>query len=159
MALPDAVTNHRALTPIQRQALLNALESAMATMTSEQVKPDATLGDVYRVGRGDSSWPIGGVKFQAGSEEITTLRAMQSEAPDAHGLRWVTAGQRQPSLTIFSNPIQSFTSAPFGQSDHPESPHYSDQARLLSERRLKSTYFNRDELLKHVESRMTLEIH
>ena len=159
VALPDAVTNHRALTPIQRQALLNALESAMATMTSEQVKPDATLGDVYRVGRGDSSWPIGGVKFQAGSEEITTLRAMQSEAPDAHGLRWVTAGQRQPSLTIFSNPIQSFTSAPFGQSDHPESPHYSDQARLLSERRLKSTYFNRDELLKHVESRMTLEIH
>jgi acyl-homoserine-lactone acylase len=159
VALPEAVTSHRELTSVQRQALLNGLESAMATMTTEQVNPEATLGDVYRVGRGGSSWPIGGVKFWAGSEEITTLRAMQSDAPDPQGLRWVTAGQRQPCLTIFSNPIQSFTSGPFGQSDHPESPHYSDQARLLSERRLKSTYFNRDELLKHVESRMVLEIH
>ncbi|MGA3156651.1 MAG: penicillin acylase family protein [Steroidobacteraceae bacterium] len=159
VALPEAVTSHRELTSVQRQALLGGLELAMATMRSEQVNAEATLGDVYRVGRGGSSWPIGGVKFQSGSEEITTLRAMQSEAPDAQGLRWVTGGQRQPTLTVFSIPIQSFTSAPFGQSDHPESPHYSDQARLLSERRLKSTYFNRDDLLKHVESRTVLEIH
>ena len=157
--LSEAVTTHRELTSVQGQALLIGLESAMARLTTEKINPDATLGDVYRVGRGGSSWPIGGVKFRAGSQEITTLRAMQSEAPDAQGLRWVTAGQRQPCLTVFSNPIQSFTSAPFGQSDHPESPHYSDQARLLSERRLKSTYFNRDELLKHVESRTVLEIH
>lgn len=158
-ALSEAVTSHRELTSVQGQALLIGLESAMARLTTEKINPDATLGDVYRVGRGGSSWPIGGVKFRAGHEEITTLRAMQSEAPDAQGLRWVTAGQRQPCLTVFSNPIQSFTSAPFGQSDHPESPHYSDQARLLSERRLKSTYFNRDELFKHVESRTVLEIH
>lgn len=159
VALPEAITSHRELTSQQRQALLNSLKSAMTIMTAEQVNPEATLGDVYRVGRGGSSWPIGGVKFWAGSEEITTLRAMQSEAPDTQGLRWVTAGQRQPCLTVFSNPIQSFTSAPFGQSDHPESRHYSDQAHLLSERRFKSTYFNRAELLNHVESRTVLEIH
>ncbi|HEX9138238.1 MAG TPA: penicillin acylase family protein [Steroidobacteraceae bacterium] len=158
VGLSEAVASHRDLSQIQRQTLVTALESAMVLMTAGRVSPDATLGDVYRVGRGGSSWPIGGVKFWAGSEETTTLRAMQSDAPDTQGLRWVTAGQRQPCLTVFSNPIQSFTSAPYGQSDHPESPHYSDQSRLLSERRLKSTYFNREELLKHVESRKTLQI-
>ena len=71
--------------------------------------------------------------FQAGGEEITTLRAMQAGSPDSHGQRWVVAGQRQQFLTIFSNPIRSFASAPFGQSDPPQSPHYSDQARLASE--------------------------
>ena len=88
----------RAIGNAEDVALLNGLESAMATLTIEQVNPEATLGDVYRVGRGGSSGPMGGVKFQAGSQEITTLRAMQSEAPDTQGLRWVTAGQRQPCL-------------------------------------------------------------
>jgi acyl-homoserine lactone acylase PvdQ len=98
------------------------------------------------------------VKFRAGSEEITTIRAMEAGQMDAQGHRWVFAGQRQPCLTIFSNPIQSFTSAPFGQSDHPESPHYNDQARLASDHKLKPTYFNRDDLMRHLESTTVLPI-
>jgi acyl-homoserine lactone acylase PvdQ len=86
------------------------------------------------------------------------MRAMQAGTPDSDGLRWVTAGRRQPCLTIFSNPIRSFTSAPYGQSDHAQSPHYSDQARLASERRLKATCFNREDLMKHIESKQVLSV-
>ena len=163
IALSDAIDGHKELTALQRDALINGVEKAIVTLTAEHGTTEVRLGDVYRVGRGGQSWPIGGVKFRAGNEEITTLRAMATGAmlsgsPDAPDLRWVVAGQRQPCLTIFTNPIQSFTSAPFGQSDHPESAHYSDQARLLSDRRLKPTYFNKDELLKHVESKTVLRI-
>jgi len=38
-------------------------------------------------------------------------------------------------------------------------PHsYSDQARLASERRLKPTYFNREDLMKHIESKQVLSV-
>jgi acyl-homoserine-lactone acylase len=156
--LAQAIENHKEISPAQEIALIEGLERALRTLTTDHGATEASLGDVYRIGRGGQSWPIGGVKFQAGGEEITTIRAMQAGPPDSHGLRWVFAGQRQPCLTIFSNPIQSFTSAPFGQSDHPQSPHYSDQARLLSERRLKPTYFNQRELMKHVESKIILRV-
>jgi acyl-homoserine lactone acylase PvdQ len=98
------------------------------------------------------------VKFEEGGPETTTMPAMQAGTPDSDGLRCVTAGQRQPCLTIFSNPIRSFTSAPYGQSDHAQSPHYSDQARLASERRLKMTYFNREDLIKLIESKQVLSV-
>jgi acyl-homoserine lactone acylase PvdQ len=104
------------------------------------------------------SWPIGGVKFFPGGQEVTTLRAMLAGDPDSNGHRWVYAGQRQPVLSILSDPIQSFSSAPYGQSDNPESPHYSDQARLVSERRLKPTYFNKVDLMNHVSSKITLNV-
>ncbi len=35
---------------------------------------------------------------------------------------------------------------------------YSDQARLASERRLKPTYFNREDLMKHIESKQVLSV-
>jgi hypothetical protein len=154
----QAIENHKELSSAQQDALLDALDRALRDLTTERGSAEVALGDVYRIGRGGSSWPIGGVKFEAGGPETTTMRAMQAGTPDSAGLRWVTAGQRQPCLTIFSNPVRSFTSAPYGQSDHAQSPHYSDQARLASERRLKPTYFNREDLMKHIESKQVLSV-
>ena len=47
---------------------------------------------------------------------------------------------------------------PLGESDHPESGHFDDQAeKLFSQGRAKSTYFlNRRELEKHVTARRQL---
>jgi acyl-homoserine lactone acylase PvdQ len=156
--LAQSIENHKELSADQNYVLTNSLDPALSKLISDHGSAEVSLGDIYRIGRGGRSLPIGGVKFQAGGEEITTLRAMLAADPDSQGQRWVFAGQRQPCLTIFSDPIQSFTSAPWGQSDHPLSQHYSDQVILLSERRLKSTYFNRDELLKHVESKTILSV-
>jgi hypothetical protein len=77
--------------------------------------------------------------------------------PDANQQRWVHTGQRQPMIVIFSQPIQSFTTLNFGQSNRPDSPHFADQSRLMSERRLKPTYFYESELMKHVESEVVLK--
>ena len=138
--------------------LITGLEAAVGRLTAEHGTTEVKLGDVYRIGRGGESWPLGGVKFFPGGQEVTTLRAMLAGDPDSNGNRWVYAGQRQPVLTLLTDPIQSFTSAPYGQSDNPESPHYSDQARLLSERRLKPSYFNKADLMKHLSSTITLRV-
>jgi acyl-homoserine lactone acylase PvdQ len=153
-----AIENHQTLPPGDQRILIDALEAALRRLTNEQGANARTLGEVYRIGRGARSYPIGGVKFTAGTAEITTLRAMLANAPDARGQRWVVAGQRQPCLTIFSNPIQSFTSAPWGQSDHPQSEHYSNQAELVSERCFKPTYFNQADLMRHIKSKRILLI-
>jgi acyl-homoserine lactone acylase PvdQ len=156
--LAQKIENHQELSKGQQDILLAAVQRAMRDLIDQHGSTERSLGDVYRIGRGGSSWPIGGVKFEVGGQETTTMRAMQAGSADSHGSRWVFAGQRQPSLTIFSNPVRSFTSAPYGQSDHAESSHYSDQARLASERRLKPTYFNREDLMKHVESKQVLSV-
>jgi acyl-homoserine-lactone acylase len=157
-SLAEAIEAHKDLTPSQRDVLTSGLAVAITKLTAEHGTTEVRLGDVYRIGRGGESWPIGGVKFYPGGVEVTTLRAMLAEDPDSKGLRWVYAGQRQPVLTILTNPIQSFTSAPYGQSDRPESLHYSDQAQLVSEGRLKPSYFNKEDLMNHVSSSTLLTI-
>jgi hypothetical protein len=87
-----------------------------------------------------------------------TLRAFQFSPPDASGRRWPVGGRRWASLTIFTDPIQSFTEHALGQSNHPGSPHYTDEARLSSERRMKPTHFYREELLPHVNSVKVLDV-
>jgi acyl-homoserine lactone acylase PvdQ len=59
---------------------------------------------------------------------------------------------------ILTKPPQSYMVLPLGESDHPDSPHYDDQAeKLFSKSRAKSTYFlNRKELEKHVTARKSL---
>ena len=157
-AIAHAVEHQERLSSDQESALIAALSSAYAKLIEIHKNPEATLGDEYKIGRGGQGWPIGGVKFHAGSEEITTIRAMEAGTLDAQGDRWVFAGQRQPCLTIFSNPIQSFTSAPYGQSDRPGSPHYNDQAHLASDHQLKPTYFNRSDLMQHTVSVLVLRV-
>jgi acyl-homoserine lactone acylase PvdQ len=70
----------------------------------------------------------------------------------------MTGGQCALQVVALSKPPKSWSAAPLGQSDDPNSPHFDDQAiELISRRRLKSTYFrNQEELLKNVESTMEL---
>ena len=64
-------------------------------------------------------------------------------------------GQTSTQIVLLTKPPKSWTLLPLGESDHADSPHYDDQAeKLFSPGKLKPTYFlDRDELLKHVESK------
>jgi acyl-homoserine lactone acylase PvdQ len=89
-----------------------------------------------------------------------TLRAFTPTGePDSLGRRHAAIGSRLLRLTVFTNPIQSFTIHNFGQSSDPASPHYDDQAReLTSNRTVKPIYFEKSALLPHVKSERTLEV-
>jgi hypothetical protein len=127
----------------------------------------ATLGDRFRIGR-TGGWGIGGVTI----DEPTildcrarlspycdvTMRALQADQPDSSGHRRVTRGSQALRLVQFTDPIRSFTLHPWGQSHDPSSPHHDDQSALAAEPRLKPTWFERGELMQHLESVRVLEV-
>ena len=147
--------------------LVDALEAAVEFMLDTYGSVDRTLGDVFRIGRGGRTWPLGGLSIVDRSGAggcavdlgcVFTLRAMSAGPPDSLGLRDVVSGSRLLRLVQFTDPIRSFTLHNFGQSEDPDSPHYVDQARLTSERRLKPTYFDPAELMNHVVSTEVLDV-
>jgi acyl-homoserine lactone acylase PvdQ len=149
-------------------AILEQAGHAAAVMVEQLGSTDVTMGAVFRVGRGERSWPLGGETID--TPEIPscvadlsplcerTMRAFASGAADEQGQRRAYRGSQSMRLVELTDPVRSWTLHVYGQSDDPASPHYDDQARLLSEGRFKPTYFNRDNLEGHIESTTILEL-
>ena len=78
------------------------------------------------------------------------------ERPDH--TRWGQAGQTSTQVVVLTRPIRSWTQPPIGQSDRADSPFYRDQAeKLFSPGRMKPTWYQKSELLRHVSSRTELK--
>jgi acyl-homoserine-lactone acylase len=60
-------------------------------------------------------------------------------------------------LIEFGPPLRSWSLHVYGQSDDPASPHFDDQAVLMSQREFKPAWFSRDELEGHIESTLVLD--
>jgi acyl-homoserine lactone acylase PvdQ len=145
------------VTAEEEAALVSGIDKAAALMMERYGTTELRYGDVFRIGRGGTSYPASGGSLYVGSRGDQPLRVFWFEGPDQNQRYWATGGGRGLRLTIFTDPIQSFSVVPFGISADPNSPHHSDQARLVSERRLKPTYFNQDELAAHTVSTMILD--
>ena len=67
-------------------------------------------------------------------------------------------GQTSTQVIIMTDPPQSYTVIPLGESDHKDSVHWDDQAeKLFSKAQAAPSYFmNKAELLKHVTSQKVL---
>jgi acyl-homoserine lactone acylase PvdQ len=142
------------LAPEEYEAAAYCLAKAMAQLKTDHGSLAATYGDTFRVGRDGQSWPLGG----GGGDGLTTLRNIGygQERPDH--TRWGNRGQTSTQVILLSQPIQSWTCPPIGQSDRPDSSHYTDQAqRLFSPRKLKPTWWLPQDLAQHIESRQVLE--
>ena len=134
--------------------LLGGVDSAYAVLIRRHGTIDVMMGDEFRAGRGGVSYPVGnaglqGLEFLDG---IAVLKAQSFTPIDSANKRWAVGGGYHTTLTIFTDPIKSFSLSPLGQSSDSTSPHYSDLAQLLSERRLKPTLFNREEIERQHES-------
>jgi acyl-homoserine lactone acylase PvdQ len=126
----------------------------MAKLKKDFGTLDKTYGDVVRVGRGDKSWPCEG----GGPNGTTTLRNVNYSGEQSDHTRWGRSGQTSTEIIVLSKPIKSFTYVPLGESDRPNSPHYSDQAKkAFSPRQLKPTWWTPEELAGHVENREVIE--
>jgi acyl-homoserine lactone acylase PvdQ len=133
-----------------------ALTGAEAKLKAD-FPPDAVFGTLFRVGRQGAArtYPVsGGSLNEAG---MATPRAVGFTKVGKEMVGH--SGQTSTQIVILTNPPQSYMVIPLGESDHPDSPHFDDQAeKLFSLSRAKSTYFlNRKELEKHVTAREELE--
>lgn len=145
--------------------LLDSVGAAATTIEDLFGSGDATLGDLVRIGIGEADYPVGGITIAplTRSECLAefceaTARAFETSPLEVPIKPFrVEAGSRALRLVVFTDPVQSFTVLNFGQSTDPQSPHFDDQARLLtSQRKLKPVYFERHQLEGHIKSEVTL---
>jgi acyl-homoserine-lactone acylase len=136
--------------------LVKALIAGANHLHTQWGRLEVAYGEVYRCGREGSSrdWPVGGGSVQG----IATPRAISFD-PRKDGKTFIgRGGQTSTQVVQLSKPPKSWTLLPLGESDHPKSKHWDDQAeQLFSKGKMKPTYFlDKEELLKHVESKTVL---
>jgi penicillin amidase len=136
--------------------LLAALAAGAEQLHKQWGRLEVAYGDVYRVGREGNSrtWPVGGGSLTG----MATPRAISFD-PRKDGKTFIgRGGQTSTQVVQLSKPPKSWTLLPLGESDHPDSRHWDDQAeKLFSPGKLKPTYFlNKEELTKHAESKKVI---
>jgi acyl-homoserine-lactone acylase len=156
--VPEAEIKQEKSLPKEAQAaLLEALVEVSQQLEAQFGRLDVPWGEVYRAKRGDRSWPVSGVAGEAG---LVTLRAIHGGEPDADGVSYIESGQSCTTVVMLKKgDVRSYSVVPYGQSEDPGSAHYTDQGRLLfCEGKLKDSWFSRERLEGHVESRQTLTV-
>ncbi len=139
------------------KGMLLGLAGGMKALRDDFGTLDVVFGQVFRVGRDEKSWPVGGGSLI--EEGMATVRAVGFGQPRPDHTRWGGSGQTSTQVVILTKPVQSWTQPPIGQSDHPESPFYRDQAeKLFSKGEMKPTWYQKAEMLKHVYSRTELRV-
>jgi len=136
------------------EARIDSFAEAVAWLQANHGSIEVPYGQIHRMRRGEKSWPVSGGDSGAGDQ---TLRAISSDLEGKFyygraGQNWVQLVQFKPGN------VQSWSVTPYGQSDDPASPHFTDQAeKLFSRGKMKPTWFRKGELDGHVESSRVLK--
>ena len=128
---------------ISRETLLSALKDVKRYLIDNFGSIDITLGDFQKLVRGDKELPIWGLP-----DVITAM----SSRPYKDGKHKVTQGESYIGLIRFNKngPIlESIIS--FGNSDNPDSDHYTDQMEKYSKFQTKKMTFDRDIIYKEAK--------
>jgi acyl-homoserine-lactone acylase len=140
------------------KALVQAVSQTAAYMEDKFDTVDVAYGRVHRARRGEHSWGLAGSGSSMAG--MTALRNVGGGAPDDDGISWVRGGQSMTRIVLLKKgEVRSYSATPYGQSDHPESPHYADQGmKLFANKELKPTYYQKEELLQHLESTKIIDV-
>ena len=128
---------------VSRETLLSALKDVKRYLIDNFGSIDITLGDFQKLVRGDKEIPIWGLP-----DVITAM----SSRPYKDGKHKVTQGESYIGLVRFNKngPIlESIIS--FGNSDNPDSDHYTDQMEKYSKFKTKKMTFDRDVIYKEAK--------
>ena len=145
------------LTAETRTKILELLLETIQELKARYGKWDMKWGDVHVVGRGDKYFLASGTDFSSGNKEAnfseTLLDVRSNEDPKKPGRYVANSGSMAMILMFFDkNGVSSYTCTPWGQSAHPESPHYMDQGEsLYGPRQMKPTWWDPSELKQHTK--------
>jgi len=147
-----------------RERMIELLSQTVAEMKEKYGQWDIAWGDIHKVGRGGQYYPVGGADFRSGDKEANfseTLFDVRSiENNDQPGQFIANSGSMAMLLMFFhEGGIRSYSCIPWGQTTDPESPHYMDQGReLYSQRKMKRTWWSKEELMANVETKTELSL-
>ena len=122
--------------PVSEEIILSALSDAKDYLIKYFGKTKITLGEVQKLVRGDKEIPIWGLP-----DVITAM----SSKPYKNGMVNVFAGESYIGLVRFTDdgPIMESIIS-FGNSDNPDSEHYSDQMEKYSKFQTKKMTFDKN---------------
>jgi acyl-homoserine-lactone acylase len=130
--------------PNEQERALKALGMALRTIAGRYGKQEVPWGEINVVSRG-GEFPLGGtgafgVLHPDAGQELENGRIQCND------------GWGHLLLVVEDSPKQIWSLLPYGQSEHPASPHYNDQAKLHSRRLAKRFWFTPREILAHTQS-------
>src|SRR5579859_4326597 len=124
---------------------LQALKVAVERLEKRFHKAEVPWGQINVVERG-GVFPLEGADTLFDPLHVDEGR----EGPD--GRIYCNDGWGHLMIIQEGQPKQIWSLLPYGQSEHPDSPHFNDQARLHSRREVKQFWFSPDDILRHIES-------
>ena len=128
---------------VSKETLISALREVKRYLIDNFGSIDITLGDFQKLVRGDKEIPIWGLP-----DVITAM----SSRPYKEGKNKVTQGESYIGLVRFNEKgpiLESIIS--YGNSDDPDSDHYTDQMEKYSKFQTKKMTFDRDEIYKEAK--------
>jgi len=130
--------------PEEQDMAWRALAEAVARIERRFGKTEVPWGEINVVVRG-------GVFPLDGTNTFGVLHPDEGPEQD-DGRIFCNDGWAHLMVVEESEPKQIWSLLPYGESEHPSSSHYNDQAKLHSERKLKRFWFAPSEILEHTES-------
>ena len=159
-----SIANGNPLTIEHQLKMLDLLGDALAEMKKKYGSLDVKWGDITLIGRGGRYFPLESGDFGGGKDKKnqteTVLDVATRETPGGSGeyVGYNGSGTMMISF-LHKDGIESYSLVAWGQSADPNSPHYVDQSeKLYAYRRLKPTWFKREDLLKNLESEKAIGI-
>jgi len=131
--------------PPMPEMMLDAAADAARMMRNDYQSMSVLWGDAHRIRRGPRDEPLPGAST---GEPIFVA----SDYVYDQGQWLATYGYGFAMVVQFGAVPEAASVSPFGASDNPRSPHYSDQLDLLLEKRLKKTRFQQDAVWRYAQS-------
>ncbi len=137
----------------QRVEINSAEEQKMARAALEEgLKRIETYFGKSEVAWGKVNVVVRGGEFPLGGTELYGVLHPDEGIEQDNGQIHCNDGWGHLLIVIESEPKQIWSLLPYGQSEHPSSPHYNDQAKLHSDRKVKQFWFTPADILAHTES-------
>lgn len=159
-----AIADGRPLDKEDQEAMLDLMKETLGDMKEKYGSIEVPWGDITLIGRGGKYFPLESGDFGRGQDKKnqteTVLDVATRETPKGSGkyVGYNGSGTLMISF-LHEDGIESYSLVAWGQSADPNSPHYVDQSeKLYANRKMKPTWFKKEDLLKNLESKKIITI-
>ncbi|HKW97537.1 MAG TPA: penicillin acylase family protein [Bryobacteraceae bacterium] len=128
----------------EQDAARRAFEAAVGRIAKQFGKPEVRWGDINVVVRGG--------KFPMDGTGLYDVLHPDEGVEQENGEMDCNDGWGDLLIVVEGNPKEIWSLLPYGESEHPSSPHYNDLAKLHSRRQAKRFWFTPEDILAHTES-------
>lgn len=142
-------------TPRVRAQTLQALRQAAERLHATYGEVAVPWGDIKRLRRGDKEWPLSGDGL--GKLGLDTLRATAADELNAEHKLILAGGQCVTTIVLLTDPPTIRSVVAYGQSNHPDSKHFDDQAPLYSAERLRAVPWTLEQVQAQAQKKTILQ--